>query len=157
MDNHQTSFSFTLRMISYFYTPPHFSGGVLLYTFRCPFVRPSAPFPVDNLSICSWNFFKFCIHIVVGDEWFGIVDGLKSSIFKRVTALVYTEKTVSGVLFLYYLWYLNETSQLCLSLKVTYCDKEPSLRLFQFRSYLPLIDPKNVFFSTCSFIFIWNF
>ena len=54
------------------------------------------------------------------------------------------------------IWYLNETSQLCLSSKVTHCDREPSLRLFQFRSYLPLIDPKNVFL-TCSSITMWNF
>ena len=69
----------------------------------CPFVHPSAPFPIDNLSICSWNIFKYCIHIVIGDEWYGIIDGQNPSIFNRVTALVCTGKTVSGILFLYYL------------------------------------------------------
>ena len=44
------------------------------------YVHPSAPFQMDNLSICSWNFFKFCIHIVIGDEWYGIVDGQNLSI-----------------------------------------------------------------------------
>ena len=38
----------------------------------CPSVRMSvhlsAPFPIDNLSIYSWNFFKVCIPIVIGDE-----------------------------------------------------------------------------------------
>ena len=121
----------------------------------CASVRASAPFPIDNLSICSLNFFKFCIHIVIGDERYGIVDGQNQSLFNRSTALVHTGKTVSGVLFLYYLRYLNETSQLSLSSKVIYCDKEPSLRLFQFRSYLPLTDPKM--FLTCSSITIWNF
>ena len=82
-------------------------------------------------------------------------DGQNPSIFDRVSALVHTAKTVSGVFFLYFIWYDNETSQLCLSSKVTYCDKETSLRLFQFRSYLPLIDLKNVL--TCSSITIWNF
>ena len=66
-------------------------------------IRPSTPFPIDNLSICLWNFFKFCIHIVIGDEWYGIVDGRNLSIFNRVTALVHTGKTVSGILSLYYL------------------------------------------------------
>ena len=51
----------------------------LVSTFRClsvcPPVPPCSPFPIDNLSIYSQNFFKFCIHIVIGDEWYGIVNG----------------------------------------------------------------------------------
>ena len=88
-----------------FYTPPHFSVGVLCYTFRClsvrPSVRPCSPFPIDNLSIYSRNFFKFCIHIVFGDEWYGIVNGQNPSIFNGVTALFRIGKMVSGLLFLY--------------------------------------------------------
>ena len=75
----------SLCSFSAFYTPPHFSVGVLCYTFRClsvcPSVRPCSPFPIDNLSIYSRNFFKFCIHIVIGDEWYGIVNGQNPSIF----------------------------------------------------------------------------
>ena len=85
----------------YFYTPPHFSVGVLCYTFRCLSVRPCSPFPIDNLSIYSRNFFKFCIHIVIGDEWYGIVNGQNLSIFNGVTALFRIGKLVSGLLFLY--------------------------------------------------------
>ena len=74
-----------------FYTPPQFSVGVLCYTFRClsvrPSVRPCSPFPIDNLSIYSRNFFKFCIHIFIGDEWYRIVNGQNPSIFNGVTAL----------------------------------------------------------------------
>ena len=66
-------------------------------------VRPSVPFPIDNLSICSRIFFKFCIHIVIRDEWYGIVNGQNLSFFNRVTALVHTAKIASGVLLLYYL------------------------------------------------------
>ena len=88
-----------------FYTPPHFSGEVLCYTLRClsirPSVRPCSPFPIDNLSIYSRNFFKFCIHIVIGDEWYGIVNGQNPSIFNGVTALFRIGKMVSGLLFLY--------------------------------------------------------
>ena len=87
-----------------------------------PSVRPSAPFPIDNLSIYSRNFFKFCIHIVIGDEWYGIVNGPNPSIFNGVTALFRIGKMVSGLLFLYYSWYLNETSQICCTSKVTYSD-----------------------------------
>ena len=89
-----------------FYTPPLKCGEVLCYTLRClsvcPSVRPSAPFPIDNLSIYSRNFFKFCIHIVIGDEWYGIVNGQNPSIFNGVTALFRIGKMVSGLLFLYY-------------------------------------------------------
>ena len=66
-------------------------------------VRLSAPFPIDNFCIYSLNFFKFCIHIIIGDKWYGIVDGQNPSIFNKVTALVHTGKTVSGILFLYFL------------------------------------------------------
>ena len=88
-----------------FYTQPHFSVGVLCYTFWClsvcPSVRPCSPFLINNLSIYSRNFFKFCIHIVIGDEWYGIVNGQNPSIFNGVTALFRIGKMVSGLLFLY--------------------------------------------------------
>ena len=51
------------------------------------FIRPCSLFPIDNLSIYAQNFFKFCIHIVIGDEWFGIVNGQNPTIFDGVTAL----------------------------------------------------------------------
>ena len=78
--------------------------GIMLYPSVSvrPSVRPSAPFPIDNLSIYSRNFFKFCIHIVIGDEWYGIVNGQNPSIFNGVTALFRIGKMVSGLLFLYY-------------------------------------------------------
>ena len=69
------------------------------------YVRPSVcahHFSIDNLSIYSRNFFKFCIHIVIGDEWYGIVNGQNPSIFNGVTALFHIGKMVSGLLFLYY-------------------------------------------------------
>ena len=66
-----------------------------------PSVRPCSPFPIDNLSIYSPNFFKFCIHIVIGHEWYGIVNGQNPSIFNEVTALFRIGKIVSGLLFLY--------------------------------------------------------
>ena len=77
--------------------------GIMLYPSVSvrPSVRPSAPFPIDNLSIYSRNFFKFCIHIVIGDEWYGIVNGQNPSIFNGVTALFRIGKMVSGLLFLY--------------------------------------------------------
>ena len=48
---------------------------------------PCSLFPIDNLSIYAQNFFKFCIHIVIGDEWYGIVNGQNPTIFDGVTAL----------------------------------------------------------------------
>ena len=100
---HSTIFSINHQyfLTHHFYTPPHFSGEVLCYTLRCLSVRPCSPFPIDNLSIYSRNFFKFCIHIVIGDEWYGIVNGQNPSIFNGVTALFRIGKMVSGLLFLY--------------------------------------------------------
>ena len=111
------SFMTNVGLLS-FYTPPLKCGEVLCYTLRClsvcpsvrpsvppsvrPSVRPCSPFPIDNLSIYSRNFFKFCIHIVIGDEWYGIVNGQNPSIFNGVTALFRIGKMVSGLLFLYY-------------------------------------------------------
>ena len=88
------------------------SGYYVIPFGVCPSVRPCSPFPIDNLSIYSRNFFKFCIHIVIGHEWYGIVNG----------QLFRIGKMVSGLLFLYCSWYLNETSQICCTSKVTYCD-----------------------------------
>ena len=51
------------------------------------FIRPCSLFPIDNLSIYAQNFFKFCIHIVIGDEWYGIVNGQNPATFDGVTAL----------------------------------------------------------------------
>ena len=112
------AFVFFNVILEHFYTPPLKCGEVLCYTLPClsvrpsvrpsvcpsirPSVRPCSPFPIDNLSIYSRNFFKFCIHIVIGDEWCGIVNGQNPSIFNGVTALFRIGKKVSGLLFLYY-------------------------------------------------------
>ena len=56
--------------------------------------------------------------------------------------------------------YLNETSQICWSSKVTYCDKGSSLLPFQFMSYLPLIDLKKGFWPVVHLLYgisEWNF
>ena len=51
--------SFLFRCFIFLY-PATKCGEVLCYTLRClsvcPSVRPSAPFPIDNLSIYSRNF-----------------------------------------------------------------------------------------------------
>ena len=96
------------RLISAFVIPFLYPAtkvwrGIMLYPSVSvrPSVRPCSPFPIDNLSIYSRNFFKFCIHIVIGDEWYGIVNGQNPSIFNGVTALFRIGKMVSGLLFLY--------------------------------------------------------
>ena len=102
------------------------SGYYVIPFGVCPSVRPSvrpcSPFPIDNLSIYSRIFFKFCIHIVIGNEWYGIVNGQNPSIFNGVSALFRIGKMVFGLSFLYFSRYLNETSQICCTSKVTYCD-----------------------------------
>ena len=110
-----------------------------------PFARPSALFLIDNEYLFMDFFFQILhIHIVIGGELYEIVDGQNQSIFNRVIALVYTAKNsfwrIIPLLFL-----ISQTLTICLSLTVTYCDKEPLLRLFQFRSYLPLIEQKKFF------------
>ena len=97
----------TSNVFSLFIIPRHtlVSGYYVIPFSVCPSVRPSvrpcSPFPIDNLSIYSRIFFKFCIHIVIGDEWYGIVNGQNPSIFNGVTALFRIGKMVSGLLFLY--------------------------------------------------------
>ena len=70
-----------------FYTPPHKKWrGIMLYppNFECPSVRPSvclsvsASFPCSNFSTFWPIFFKFCIDIGIGEEWFWIAVGLIS-------------------------------------------------------------------------------
>ena len=80
-------------LLNAFYTPPNFSGGVYILSV-CMSVRPSAPFPIYNLSRVIFHgfFFKLCIHIVIRDEWYGIVNGQNPSIFNRVLPLFILEK-----------------------------------------------------------------
>ena len=78
------------------------SGGVLCYTlqkfwnFECLSVHAS--FPDSNLSSFWPVFFGICMDIDIGEEWFGIANGLNLFINKRVMALidVYTMYVVSG-------------------------------------------------------------
>ena len=46
---------------------------------------------VPITSIYPQNFFKFCIHIVIGDAFSGIVNGQNLYIYDRVTALFLLE------------------------------------------------------------------
>ena len=71
----------------YFYTPPHKKRrGIMLYppNFECPSVCPSvclsvrASFPCSNFSTIWPIFFKLCIDIGIGEEWYGIASGLIS-------------------------------------------------------------------------------
>ena len=90
-----------LKLGKAFFIPRHtlVSGYYVIPLGVCLSVRPSVR--AHHLSFYSRNFFKFCIHIVIGDEWYGIVNGQNSSIFNGVTALSRIGKMVSGLLFLY--------------------------------------------------------
>ena len=56
------------------------SGGVLCYTLRTLSVRPSvcASFQCSNFSTFWPIFFKLCIDIGIGEEWYEIASGLIS-------------------------------------------------------------------------------
>ena len=94
----KASAAYFMNVGFFFYTPPHFVAGYYVIPFGvCPSFRAHH----FRLSIYSRNFFKFYIHIVIGDEWYGIVNGRNPSIFNRVTALFRIGKMVSGLFFLY--------------------------------------------------------
>ena len=69
------------------------SGGVLCYTLRTLSVRSSVCLSVRSLFPCSnfstfWPiFFKLCIDIGIGEEWYGIASGLISFWNNRVTCM----------------------------------------------------------------------
>ena len=78
-----------------FYTPPHKKWrGIMLYPPKILSVRPSvsASFPDSNLSSFRPVFFKLCMDIDIGGEWFGSANGLYSFINKRVMALDWCNK-----------------------------------------------------------------
>ena len=81
-----------------FYIPPHKNWrGIMLYPPKILSVRPSvgASFPDSNWSrfwqICC----KLCLDIDIGEEWFGIENGLNSFINNRVMALDWCKTVVS--------------------------------------------------------------
>ena len=106
-----------LLIFDTFYTSPQKSGGVLCYTlqtvFECLSLHPSIRLSVRNTPyylqkvtyrfvcpyVCQrfvsdsdyssfWPiFFKLCMDIDIGEEWFGIANGLNSFINNRVMAL----------------------------------------------------------------------
>ena len=158
-----------------FYTPPHFSVGVLCYTFRCLSVRPSIrahhfrsitwvfihrifsnfayillsamsgmgllmgkirPFLTELLPFFVLEkWFLACYSFTVHDIWMKLH---RYVAHKRLHILTkdrhsdlpslwvicpwYVWKTGFDLLFLYYMEYLNITSQICFTSKVTYCD-----------------------------------
>ena len=71
-----------LKGANRFFIPHHTkSGGVLCYTlrkfwhFECLSIRPSVSFPDSNLSSFWPIFFKLCMDIDIGEEWFGVEKG----------------------------------------------------------------------------------
>ena len=79
--------------------------GIMLYPLKILSVRPpvclsvrrssvSASFPDSNLSSFRPIFFKLCIDI--GEEWFGIANGLNSFINNRIMALDWCKNFISG-------------------------------------------------------------
>ena len=91
---------------SYFYTPPHNSGGVLWFHVGHPCVRLSVhpsyihpsvrfSFPDDNMSKHQWIFTKLGMCIDIMEIWFGIANGQMSSIFDRVICPRHTHIFVS--------------------------------------------------------------
>ena len=80
-----------------FYTPPHKKWrGIMLYppNFECPSVRlsVSTSFPCSNFSTFWPIFFKLCIDIGIGEEWYGIASGPISFWNNRVMALDVCQK-----------------------------------------------------------------
>ena len=74
------------------YIPRHKKcGGVFCYTlnhFECSgHLSVSASFLDSNLSSFWSIFFRLCINIDIGSEWFGIANGLNLFINNRVMAL----------------------------------------------------------------------
>ena len=74
---------------------------IMLYplNFECPSVRPSvirasvrASFPCSKCSTFWSIFFKLCIDIGIGEEWYGIASGLISFWNNRVMALDVCQK-----------------------------------------------------------------
>ena len=69
--------------------------------FECP-VHPSihpsvsASFPDSNLSSFWPIFFKLCMDIEIGEEWFGIANWLNLFINNRVMTLDWYKNVVSG-------------------------------------------------------------
>ena len=56
-----------------FYTLPHNSGGVFCFTLRCLSDHLHHFWSITWVFICV--IFKFCVHIVILNVWYGIVFG----------------------------------------------------------------------------------
>ena len=72
-------------MCGLFYTPP--AGYYVIPSENFERLSVSALFPDSNLSSFWPIFFELCMDIDIGEEWFGIANGLNSFINNRVMAL----------------------------------------------------------------------
>ena len=72
-------------MCGFFYTPP--AGYYVIPSENFERLSVSASFPDSNLSSFWPIFFELCMDIDIGEEWFGIANGLNLFINNRVMAL----------------------------------------------------------------------
>ena len=103
--SYKFAYSHAFSNLMHFYTRHTKSGRVLFYTLRkfwvsvrpsvCPSI--SASFPDSNLSSFWPIFFKLCMDIDIGEELFGIANGLNSYINNRVMALDWCKNVISGL------------------------------------------------------------
>ena len=78
------------KIILFVFIIPHKKWrGIILYSPKILSARPSvsASFPDSDLSSFGPIFFNLCMDIDIGEEWFGITNGLNSFINNRVMAL----------------------------------------------------------------------
>ena len=92
----RTVFNLDIRTPTSFYTPPHFSVGVLCYTFRClsvrASVRPCSPFQIDNLSIHHGIFSNFAYILLSGMSGMGFLMGKIHPFLKELLPFFVLEK-----------------------------------------------------------------
>ena len=139
--------------------------GLLMGKIR-PFLTELLPFFILEkwflacysllFMISEWNFTDM-LHIKGYILW--LRTSLWPSQFVSYLPLIGLKKGFD-LLFLYYMEYLNITSQICFTSKVTYCDYEPSLLPFPFCELSALDWIKKCFLPVVPLlcgIFKWNF
>ena len=97
----RNKFSNFFKWLSFLYPATQKVAGfhVIPPNFECPPVRPSsvrpsvsASFPCSNFRTVCHIFFRLCIDICIGEEWYGIASGLILFWNNRVMALDVCQK-----------------------------------------------------------------
>ena len=130
-------------------------AGYYVYPLNCFESRSvSASFPDSNLSSFWLIFFELCMDIDIGEEWFGIANGLNLIINNRVMALDWCKNMFFLNLFRTNGWILIKCC-LCIDMYKIHVVSDARYFWSIFNRVMALVDVRILFLLNILWINLW--